>query len=79
MELARTDTLSWEAILAAVDVLLFFGMVIVSAATASTIGGATDDAERRTLAGFQGGGLGWHKYGRIYLLDGRTSTWSEER
>jgi hypothetical protein len=65
-------------LLAAVVVLVV--PLVVSAATAPTIGGteaATSEGPRQTLVGSQGGGTGLHEDGSVYLLSGSEMVWRE--
>ncbi|KTG09093.1 hypothetical protein AUR64_14950 [Haloprofundus marisrubri] len=69
-----------SAALVLAGVVLFVGMVVVSAATAPTIGATRSDADRsnetvRTLVGSQGGGPGLHEYGSVYLLENEEVAW----
>ncbi|QCJ46015.1 arylsulfotransferase family protein [Haloprofundus sp. MHR1] len=69
-----------SAALVLAGVALFAGMVVVSAATAPTIGATQShdpdsNETMRTLVGSQGGGPGLHDYGSVYLLENDEVAW----
>ncbi|WP_224268075.1 arylsulfotransferase family protein [Haloprofundus salinisoli] len=69
-----------SATLVLAGVALFVGMVVVSAATAPTIGAtqshdSSSNETVRTLVGSQGGGPGLHDYGSVYLLEDGEVAW----
>ncbi|MGM0591681.1 MAG: hypothetical protein ACQETI_08675, partial [Halobacteriota archaeon] len=66
--------------LVAVGIGLFALLLVVSVATAPSIGveGANTSAETQTLVGSQGGGAGLHEDGSVYLLTEDNRTWIEE-
>ena len=64
--------------LVAGGIVLFALTLVVSAALAPTIGAADGDGTQQTLVGSQGGGVGWHQYGSVYLLNGSDVAWHED-
>jgi len=65
--------------LVAVGVVLFAGTLVVSAATAPTIGGGHEGPdERRTLVGVQSANGNWHKAGNVHLLAGTEVAWQAD-
>jgi len=64
-----------STVLVGLGVLLFIGSMAVSAALAPAIG-VTNGHDNRTLVSIQGGGPGWHHYGKVELLDGSTEVWN---
>lgn len=66
--------------LIAIGVMTLVLTLTLSAALAPDVGTETqtsDGENRLTLAGSQGGGPAWHKYGSVYLLNGSDIVWRE--
>jgi hypothetical protein len=61
--------------LMAASVLLLVSTLVVGAALAPETGTVGADDDDRTLVGVQGGGAGFHEYGSVLLLDGRSEAW----
>lgn len=74
----RFSSPSRGSLLILAGILLLVGTLSVSAALSPSIGQTTaSDDQPRTLVGSQGGGVGWHEAGSVYLVDGMNVTWRE--
>ena len=67
---------SWSTLLIVIGLAILIGTLTVSAVLAPSIGGG-GVGRPLTLVGSQGGGIGWHDYGSIYLLNGTEMVWRE--
>lgn len=61
-------------LLVVTGIALFLISMGTSAALAPSIG-ATEAEDRKTLVGVHGGGLGWHKYGRVAMYEDQSVAW----
>jgi hypothetical protein len=66
-----------DGLLFTAGLLLVVGALVGSAVLAPSLAAGSDagDGGPVTLVGSQGGGPGWHEFGSVYRLDGRTVTW----
>ena len=73
------STIPLDRLLIGAGILLLIGTLTASAVTSPTIDTTTQNEQRDlTLVGSQGGGLGWHQYGSVYLLNGSDVVWQED-
>jgi hypothetical protein len=67
-----------DLLLIGIGLFLFVSTMVVSVATAPAINQqAPEGHDQRILIGSQGGGVGWHEYGSLYLLNGTNVVWKE--
>lgn len=75
---AKVDISSLSTALLIFGIVLVTGTLIVSATTIPTGGASTETKQQHSiLIGSQGGGTGWHKFGRVYRLNGTRIVWEE--